>query len=98
MGLKRAPSTPRKGRFVALLFNRAGWQGYVIVPDNITPMRSPPFRPELNPNENIAKSMRECWLQSGALRESNFSAGNTKAHIPFRHLFASSTKRGSAGC
>ena len=54
------------GAHAALLVDQAGWHlsGGLIVPPNITLIPLPAKCPELNPQENIWRFMRENWLSN----------------------------------
>jgi hypothetical protein len=49
------------GAHAVLICDGAGWHqpgGELLVPDNITPLRLPPYCPELNPMENVWEYLR----------------------------------------
>jgi putative transposase len=68
MGLHRAAISEAvaPGRHAALLVDRAGWHtsAKLQVPDNITLVPLPAKCPELNPQENVWRFMRENWLSN----------------------------------
>ena len=49
------------GAHAALVFDGAGWHTTpeLETPDNITPIRLPPYAPELNPTENVWQYLRQ---------------------------------------
>ena len=54
------------GRHAVLLVDQAGWQmsHKLIVPSNISILPLPPKCPELNPVENVWKSVLDNWLSN----------------------------------
>ena len=54
------------GAHAALIVDQAGWRlsGRLIVPPDITLVPPPAKRPELNPQENVWRFMRDNWLSN----------------------------------
>ena len=90
------------GAHAALVFDGAGWHTSPALepPDNITPIRLPPYAPELNPNENIWEYMRKNYLalrvvdDYDAIVEACCKAWNDLLAMPDR--LASITRRNCA--
>jgi hypothetical protein len=57
------------GTHAVLVLDRAGWHisADLQVPDNVTLIHLPPYRPELNPVENVWLYLRERWLSHRVL-------------------------------
>ena len=51
---------------VIVVLDGAGWHksGSVIVPANVHLLRLPPYCPDLNPQENVWKVLRETWFDN----------------------------------
>lgn len=64
--LAEIAQTVAKGAHALLIIDGAGWHSAqaLVVPDNITLMRLPPYSPELNPQENIWQYLRQTWLSN----------------------------------
>ena len=90
------------GAHAALVFDGAGWHTSPALepPDNITPIRLPPYAPELNPTENIWEYMRKNYLalrvvdDYDAIVEACCKAWNDLLAMPDR--LASITRRNCA--
>jgi hypothetical protein len=59
------------GDFVILIMDQAGWHKSkaLVVPDNIVILHLPPYSPELNPIENLWRSMRSHYLSNREYRD-----------------------------
>jgi len=60
-----------KDAHAVLLIDGAGWHisGDLVVPENITLLRLPPYSPELNAQENIWQYLRQNYLAGRIFRE-----------------------------
>jgi transposase len=52
------------GAHAVLILDGAGWHGSaaLVVPDNLSLLKLPPYSPELNPVENVWQYLRANWL------------------------------------
>jgi transposase-like protein len=60
----------RPGEHAVLILDGAGWHKAkrVAIPDNVTCLLLPPYRPELNPVENLWHYLRSHYLEQPRLR------------------------------
>ncbi len=97
--LKEISRTVTAGAHCVLILDGAGWHTTpaLELPHNITPVRLPPYAPELNPTENIWEYLRKNNLalrvldDYDAIVEACCTAWNDLLAIPDR--IASITKR-----
>ena len=56
--------TVAPGAHAVLVLDGAGWHrgGELVVPENISLLKLPPYSPELNPVENVWQFLRANWL------------------------------------
>lgn len=81
------------GAHAILVLDGAGWHqagGRLVVPENITLIRLPPYAPELNPVENVWEFLRanylshRVWETSDAILEACCNAWNSLIKNPER--------------
>ena len=63
--LKEISKHVQKGAHAVIIIDGAGWHkegGKLVVPENITLLRLPPYSPELNAQENIWAYLRQNYL------------------------------------
>lgn len=53
-----------KGRHAVIVLDQAGWHGSkkLELPDNISLLSLPPYSPELNPQENVWRFLKDRYL------------------------------------
>ena len=83
--LRQISNRVAPGAHAALILDGAGWHrtgGALVVPDNVTLVRLPPYSPELNPVENVWEYLRgntlnmTVWESYDAIVEACCSAWN----------------------
>ena len=65
MRLKEIGKHAQKNAHAVIIIDGAGWHkegGRLVVPENITLLRLPPYSPELNAQENIWEYLRQNYL------------------------------------
>ena len=62
--LKEISRNVQHGSHAVILIDGAGWHqaGDLVVPDNLSLLRLPPYSPELNAQENIWQYLRQNYL------------------------------------
>ena len=63
--LKEIGRRVEEGAHAVILIDGAGWHrdgGKLVFPDNVTPLRLPPYSPELNAQENVWQYLRHNYL------------------------------------
>jgi len=62
--LAEIAGTVAPGAHAVLVLDGAGWHrgGELVVPENISLLKLPPYSPELNPVENVWQFLRANWL------------------------------------
>ena len=80
------------GHHAVLLLDQAGWHvsSWLMMPPNVAIPPLPAKCPELNPQENVLKSMRENWLSNPVFKVTTTSVTAVSM------LGASSSKRRDA--
>ena len=53
-----------QGRHAVVIMDQAGWHStkQIMIPDNISILHLPPYSPELNPQENIWRYLKDTFL------------------------------------